>query len=75
MNHIVDCIPVELSRRFAGQHCNWWTAEKLIGMLHDVEFETGYLSAHGQSASPAVRNINLFDNTHPPLSLYVEAAA
>lgn len=56
-----------------GDHINWWTYEKLISFFADAGFRGAYRSAPGQSASAPLRDTLLFDNTHPQLSLYVEA--
>lgn len=74
-NEIVGMIDLEVHRAHPGQHCNWWTVEKLTRMLHEVGFEKAYASAYGQSQSPALRDTRFFDNTHPKISLYVEAVA
>jgi hypothetical protein len=42
-------------------------------MLKNAGFENIYLSGYGQSFSPVLRNIYFFDNTHPKVSLNVEA--
>lgn len=56
-----------------GNHVSWWTHKKIIGMLEKSGFATVYRSGYGQSVSPILRNINLFDCTHPQISIYVEA--
>lgn len=56
-----------------GNHINWWTHEKVISFLKEAGFSNPYISAYGQSAFPPLRDIDLFDNTHPKISLYVEA--
>jgi len=42
-------------------------------MLRKAGFSKIFLSGYGQSFSPVLRNTDLFDNTHPEISLYVEA--
>ena len=42
-------------------------------MLNKAGFENVYESAYCQSKSPLLRDANLFDNTQPELSLYIEA--
>jgi predicted SAM-dependent methyltransferase len=54
-------------------HINWFNSEKLINFAKDAGFSNAYLSAYGQSVLPILRNTRLFDNTHPKLSIYVEA--
>jgi predicted SAM-dependent methyltransferase len=65
--------PVEVQRRYPGNHINWWSKEKLFRMLREAGFSSARLSGYGQSFSPILRNTNYFDNTHPRISLYVEA--
>jgi SAM-dependent methyltransferase len=60
--------------RRPGNHISWWTHDKLIALIRAAGFETVYRSAHGQSRAAVLRNTRFFDNTHPQLSLYVEAA-
>lgn len=56
-----------------GLHVSWWTHEKTIRMIRDAGFTKVYRSGHGQSRCPILRNTWYFDNTHPQISLYVEA--
>jgi len=56
-----------------GSHMNYWTHSKLIPFLQKAGFSECYISAYGQSQFPPLCDTNLFDNTHPGLSLYVEA--
>lgn len=56
-----------------GNHVNWWTHEKLTTFLVEAGFAEFYRSGWGQSRFAAMRDTNLFDNTHPAISLYVEA--
>lgn len=56
-----------------GNHINWWTHEKLISFLREAGFSKPYVSGWGQSVLPPLRDTTLFDNTHPKISLYVEA--
>jgi SAM-dependent methyltransferase len=58
---------------FSGYHINYWTVDKCLRMLGEAGFSEVYPSAYGQSRSPPMRDTALFDNTHPKLSLYVEA--
>lgn len=66
---------LDVQRRFPGNHINWWNPDKVQRCLRDAGFEDVYVSAYGQSRSPVLRNTDYFDNTHPKLSLYVEAKA
>lgn len=56
-----------------GNHINWWTYGKAESFLRTAGFSTVYRSGYGQSAAVPLRNIHLFDNTYPQMSLYVEA--
>ena len=58
---------------YPGNHINWWTHEKVISFLKEVGFSAPYISGWGQSVFPPLRDTNLFDDTHPKISLYVEA--
>lgn len=56
-----------------GNHINWWTHDKVISFLKEAGFSAPYVSGWGQSVFPLLRDISLFDSTHPKISLYVEA--
>lgn len=56
-----------------GSHMNWWTYEKARSFLLKAGFNTCFKSSYGQSFCPPLRETSLFDNTHPSISLYVEA--
>jgi SAM-dependent methyltransferase len=56
-----------------GSHITWWNADKLIRFLKEAGFETVYRSGYTQSAAHVLRNPQYFDNTHPQMSVYVEA--
>lgn len=56
-----------------GNHVSWWTHDKIMGLLKTSGFKTIYRSGHNQSASPLMRHSELFDSTHPQMSIYVEA--
>jgi predicted SAM-dependent methyltransferase len=59
--------------KYPGNHINWWNKNKLFKMLQEAGFKNIYLSAYGQSYSAIMRNTHLFDNTHPRISIYIEA--
>jgi predicted SAM-dependent methyltransferase len=59
--------------KFPGNHVSWWTHEKVTAFLRDAGFKTVYRSGYRQSVSPLLRQSDLFDSTHPQMSLYVEA--
>ena len=65
--------PVEFNRTMPGCHMNWWTHEKAERMLSEAGFTTVYRCGFGQSRSPAMRDITLFDKQDPRVSLYIEA--
>ena len=73
LNHIKDMCSLELQKKYTVNHINWWNGDKLVRMLRVAGFNDVYLSGHGQSALPILRNTVIFDNTCPYLSIYVEA--
>lgn len=64
---------IEIQRKYPGNHINWWSTEKLVHALKRAGFKKVYISGYGQSRSAILRDTTLFDNTHPKISLYVEA--
>jgi SAM-dependent methyltransferase len=56
-----------------GNHMSWWSKAKAMDVMRRAGFETVYPSAYGQSRFAVLRNTHYFDNTHPSMSLYVEA--
>ena len=54
-------------------HINWWDYSKLESFLKNAGFTTIYRSGFSQSGCAILRNTNYFDNTHPQMSIYVEA--
>ena len=56
-----------------GNHISWWTHDRVIGLMRQAGFETVYRSGYRQSISPLMRRSDLFDSTHPQMSIYVEA--
>lgn len=58
---------------FPGNHVSWWTHDRVIDYLRRAGFEAVYRSGRGQSVSPLLRGSDLFDSTHPQMSIYVEA--
>jgi len=61
------------NEKYPGNHINWWNYEKVERMLKEVGFKTIYRSGYGQSNFAPLRDVSLFDSTHPTISLYVEA--
>lgn len=56
-----------------GNHISWWTHDRVIDLLRGSGFEVVYRSGNRQSISPLMRQSDLFDSTHPQMSIYVEA--
>lgn len=56
-----------------GNHINWWNYNKISSLLKEAGFRTVYRSGYGQSLYSPLRDTDIFDNTHPSISLYVEA--
>lgn len=63
----------KFNSNYPGNHINWWTHKKVISFLKDSGFPAPYISGWGQSVLAPLRDTSLFDNTHPRISLYVEA--
>lgn len=60
------------SAEHPASHVNWYSPEKLIGMVRAAGFSTVYRSGVGQSSRVEMRDVRKFD-PHPWYSLYVEA--
>lgn len=73
LNYCISKCSLEVQKKYPGNHINWWNKNKLLRMLRNAGFDNIYVSGYGQSFSPLLRNILTFDNTHPKISLYVEA--
>jgi len=73
LDYICSKSPVEIQKKYPGNHTNWWNATKIIKMLNKAGFKNIYLSGYGQSRCPVLRNTSLFDSTNLKVSLYVEA--
>ncbi|WP_456277640.1 methyltransferase domain-containing protein [Bacillus sp. AK128] len=73
LDYCISKCSIELQSKYPGNHINWWNANKLIKYIKQAGFQEVYLSGYGQSKSPVLRNTKYFDNTHPKISLYVEA--
>jgi len=73
LNYCCDKCTIEIQKKNPGNHTNWWNNEKVINMLKKAGFKDIWISGHGQSQSPVLRNNSLFDSTHPKISLYIEA--
>lgn len=73
LDHCISRCPVEIQKKYPGNHLNWWSYAKMTRMLKQAGFSRIHLSGYQQSYCPVLRNTDLFDNTHPRISLYVEA--
>jgi len=73
LDYCISKCSLDVQKKYPGNHMNWWNFKKMSSMLREAGFTKIYLSGYGQSYSPALRNVMLFDNTHPKISLFVEA--
>lgn len=73
LNYCCARCPVEVQKKYPGNHMNWWNIDKVTSMLREAGFTTIYVSGYGQSHCAILRDLTLFDNTHPKVSFYVEA--
>jgi len=73
LNYCISKCSLEVQKKYPSNHINWWNKNKLFQMLRNAGFDNVYLSGYGQSFSLVLRNILIFDNTHPKITLYVEA--
>ena len=73
LNYCTAKCDLEIQAKYPGNHINWWNAEKMTRMLRIAGFKNIYISGHGQSFCPVMRNTYFFDTTHPKISLYMEA--
>jgi len=73
LDYCISKCSIDIQQQYPHDHINWWNKEKLSTMLHHAGFKTIYNSGYDQSLCPVLRNTVYFDNTHPTLSLYVEA--
>lgn len=73
LDHCISRCSLEIQQKYPGHHINWWNGEKMTRMLEEAGFERIHRSAYGQSFAPVLRNTTYFDNTHPKISLYIEA--
>lgn len=73
LNHCTSLCSLDVQKKYPGMHVNWWSKEKIFKMLRKSGFNKIYASGYAQSCSPVLRNTDYFDNTHPEMSLYIEA--
>lgn len=71
LNYVQSRVRFDPSR--PGNHVSWWNGDKIIAFMREAGFSSPYRSGFGQSACPVLRNTYYFDNTHPQISVYVEA--
>jgi predicted SAM-dependent methyltransferase len=75
LDFIISKCSLEKQRKYPGNHINWWNHDKVIEFLKRSGFDNVYISGCGQSRAAVMRDLEYFDNTHPRISLYVEAKA
>ena len=63
----------EFNPEIPRNHISWWNHDKIKRFLKEAGFKIIYRSGYKQSSNPVLRNMELFDNTHPAMSLYIEA--
>ncbi len=73
MDYCIGKCDVSVQRKYPGNHINWWNPNKLRSALEMAGFRDVYISGYGQSYTHALRDLRLFDKTHPKISLYMEA--
>lgn len=73
LNYCTSKVDLNIQAQNPGNHVNWWSAEKMTRMFKLAGFKNIFISGYGQSFAPPMRNTNLFDSTHPKISLYMEA--
>jgi len=61
------------NNNYGTDHLNWFDSEKLMDILTNAGFSEVYKSAFGQSKELIMRQVPIFDETLPYLSLFVEA--
>lgn len=72
LDQLIKKLPDNCNELFPEGHCNWFSEEKVIYLLHKAGLINAKSSRYGQSEDPRLRNTDLFDKTCPELSLYVE---
>lgn len=73
LNYCTSKVDLDVQAKNPGNHVNWWNSEKMTRMLKQAGFKEVFNSGYGQSFAPPMRNVTLFDSTHPKISLYMEA--
>jgi len=72
LNYCTSHCPLEIQKKYPGNHMNWWNYQKVIDALHKAGFGSVRISGRGQSICPVLRNECYFDSTMPLISFYVE---
>ncbi|MGD8567764.1 MAG: methyltransferase domain-containing protein [Gammaproteobacteria bacterium] len=75
LDSIVSRCSLDKQRKYPGNHINWWNRDKVINFLQRCGFKKIFISGYGQSIAAVMRDTEYFDNTHPKISLYIEAEA
>ena len=73
LDYFVSKCSLESHKKTPGNHISWWNFDKAQKFFKEAGFTDIYLSGHGQSAFPEMRNTTMFDTTRPNYSLYIEA--
>lgn len=73
LNYCTSKCTLDVQQKYPGWHMNWWNEAKARRFLEDAGFKTIYKSGYGQSASPVMCDVTLFDAQDPRNSLYMEA--
>lgn len=73
LNYCTARCPLEIQKRYPGNHINWFNESKLARMLREAAFAEPYRSGYGQSRSPVLRDLRYFDHRNPEIGLYLEA--
>jgi len=75
MEEAVDffCSQCSFNPERPGNHISWWSHEKINRFLKVAGFSDIVRSGYGQSSCAIMRDSDLFDSTHPQMSIYVEA--
>ena len=71
LNHFTSLCKYNPS--YPADHISWWNYSKIEKYLRNAGFEAILKSGYRQSSSPLMRKSELFDSTHPQISVYVEA--
>ena len=73
LNFICSKCPIEIQKKYPGNHINWWNKNKTRKFLENAGFSIINDSGYGQSEQSVLRDVDHFDNTHPQCSFYIEA--